>query len=90
MYPVELTLLRAGGGPPAAAEAHAVQDALWAHSRPGDGLEHARARALPDGIGLVLYIRAPGQAAARARAYGLLCRSLTSTTLTGLCVARPY
>lgn len=42
---------------PTAADAARLHDALWAHTPPTAGLEHIRARAGPDEIDLVLFIR---------------------------------
>jgi hypothetical protein len=42
---------------PTAADAALVHDALWAHAPAAAGLEHIRARAGPDGIDLVFFIR---------------------------------
>jgi hypothetical protein len=45
---------------PTAADAVRVHDALWAHTPATAGLEHIRARAGPNGIDLVLFIRNQG------------------------------
>ena len=44
---------------PTAADAARVHDALWAHTPTTAGLEHIRARAGPDGIDLVLFVKNP-------------------------------
>lgn len=44
---------------PTPADAVRVHDALWAHTPKTAGLEHIRARAGPDGIDLVLFVRNP-------------------------------
>ncbi|MFG3049959.1 hypothetical protein ACGFZP_03255 [Kitasatospora sp. NPDC048239] len=78
MFPVQLTLLDVSARPPGEANAAAVQDALRGCAGPGDGLEHVRARAMPEGVGLVLYVRAPDRAAAERRAHALLDRALAA------------
>ncbi|WP_393060956.1 hypothetical protein [Streptomyces sp. LN549] len=79
MLPVHLTLLRADGRASTEDEARAVQDAVWAHAVPEIQLEHARARAVPDGIGLVLYVRARTPDAAQDQARRLLSDVFAST-----------
>ncbi|MFF2745306.1 hypothetical protein ACFVVA_07170 [Kitasatospora sp. NPDC058048] len=79
MFAVHLTLPADAAAPSGEAAAAEVQAGLWACAGPGDGLEHVRARAVPDGIGLVLYVRAPDETAALARARGLLDRALART-----------
>ncbi|MFB6889014.1 hypothetical protein ACFCX4_06820 [Kitasatospora sp. NPDC056327] len=76
MFAVHLTLLDLSTSPTGEAGAADVQGTLWARAVPGDGLEHTRARAVPGGIGLVLYVRAPDQEAAELRAHALLDRAL--------------
>ncbi|MFI2609532.1 hypothetical protein [Kitasatospora sp. NPDC018619] len=78
MFAVHLNLPPEAAAPSGEAEAAEVQAALWAHAGPDDGLEHVRARAVPDGVGLVLYVRAADETAARTRAQGLLARALTA------------
>lgn len=79
MFAVHLTVPADAAPSSGEAAAVEVQAALWACAGPGDGLEHVRARAVPDGVGLVLYVRAPDGTAARSRAQGLLDRALTAT-----------
>jgi hypothetical protein len=79
VLPVRLTLLREDGRPSTEDEAKAVQDAVWAHAAPEVRLEHARARAVPAGIGLVLFVRAHTQDAAQKQARRLLCDVFAST-----------
>ncbi|MGW4646788.1 hypothetical protein [Kitasatospora sp. NPDC004289] len=86
MHVVDLVLVRPGAGPPGPDEAGAVQDAVWAHAAPADGLEHVRALALPEGIGLVLFLCAASRAAASAQARLLLARVLGSAAHAGLTV----
>ncbi|MFI5530533.1 hypothetical protein ACIA8O_18525 [Kitasatospora sp. NPDC051853] len=87
MHTVDLVLVRPGAGPPGPDEASAVQDAIWAHAAPADGLEHVRALALPEGIGLVLFLRAASRARASVQAQLLLARVLSSAAHAGLTVA---
>lgn len=67
-----------------AAEAAEAVDALWAHSEPADGLQHASAQPVDDRIDLLLYLlsRDPSDPSGRldpadavCRAHGLIVRS---------------
>ncbi|MFI9274040.1 hypothetical protein ACIGXM_25535 [Kitasatospora sp. NPDC052896] len=82
MLPVHLTLLRDRNRDqaPTESEAIAVQDTVWAHAAPDTGLEHVRARAIPGGIGLVVYVRAHNSTAAQKQARRLLLDVLASTS----------
>ncbi|WP_327676148.1 hypothetical protein [Kitasatospora sp. NBC_00458] len=76
MFSVHLTLLDVSATPPGETGPADVQAALWASAGPGDGLEHVRARTVPGGVGLVLYVRAPDRPVAELRAQTLLDRAL--------------
>ncbi|MBV2153161.1 hypothetical protein [Kitasatospora sp. SUK 42] len=58
---------------------HALEDILWAHATPETAMEHLRVRAVPRGIGIVLYIRAATTEAARARARRLVADALAAS-----------
>ncbi|WP_327711412.1 hypothetical protein OG912_25500 [Streptomyces sp. NBC_00464] len=53
-------------------DAHAVHDLMWAHAAPRHHLEHVRARVVPGGIGLVLFIGASAADEADSRAEDLM------------------
>ncbi|MFF8768579.1 hypothetical protein [Kitasatospora sp. NPDC015120] len=89
MFAVHLTLLDVSAEPTGEAGPADVQDTLWARAVPGDGLEHVRACALPGGVGLVLYVRAPDREAAELRAYALLDRALAEGPARRYAVAAP-
>ncbi|MER6319366.1 hypothetical protein ABT237_37280 [Streptomyces sp. NPDC001581] len=67
-----------GGPPPTDSQAHTLVDALWAHATPDCGIEHIRARTIPDGIGIVLFIRATRTDIAQAKARRLVVDVLVS------------
>lgn len=46
-----------GAVPPAAADAHAICDVLWAHARPWWGLEHVRTRAEAGHVDVAVLLR---------------------------------
>ncbi|MEU0738891.1 hypothetical protein [Streptomyces sp. NPDC006134] len=71
MFVVHL-YLTGSASPPSPADAHAVQDLIWAHAGPWHRLEHVLARCEPDGIGLVLYLSAPTADRATEQAANLL------------------
>ncbi|MEV7187453.1 hypothetical protein [Kitasatospora sp. NPDC093102] len=58
---------------------HALEDILWAHATPEIAMEHLRVRAVPAGIGIVLYIRAATIETARARARRLVADALAAS-----------
>ncbi|MEV6976745.1 hypothetical protein [Kitasatospora sp. NPDC093806] len=89
MFAVQLTLLDVSAAPPGEAGPSDVQDALWASAGPGDGLEHVRARTVPGGVGLVLYVRASDREAAELRAHALLDRALADGPVGRFAVAAP-
>ncbi|MFE6871115.1 hypothetical protein ACFVFS_31730 [Kitasatospora sp. NPDC057692] len=89
MFAVHLTLLDVSTAPTGEAGPADVQGALWARAVPGDGLEHVRAGAVPGGIGLVLYVRAPDREAAELRAHALLGRALAEGPARRYAVAAP-
>ncbi|MFC5661832.1 hypothetical protein ACFP3U_02415 [Kitasatospora misakiensis] len=89
MFAIHLTLLDVSTAPTGEAGPADVQGALWACAVPGDGLEHVRACALPEGVGLVLYVRAPDREAAELRAYALLDRALAEGPARRFAVAAP-
>ncbi|MEU7606855.1 hypothetical protein AB0B78_35300 [Streptomyces sp. NPDC040724] len=66
------------GAPPTDSQAHTLVDALWAHATPDCGMEHIRARPGPDGIGIVLFIRAARTDIAQAKARRLVVDMLAS------------
>ncbi|MFD0275445.1 hypothetical protein ACFVHB_16290 [Kitasatospora sp. NPDC127111] len=78
MFAVQLTLLNVAAAPPGESGAADVQAAVRACAGPGDGLEHVRACAVPAGVGLVLYVRAPDRTVAGLRAQALLDRALAA------------
>ncbi|GAA2748480.1 MULTISPECIES: hypothetical protein [Kitasatospora] len=86
MFAIHLAVRDPAAGPPAAADAHAVQDGLWAHARPEHGLEHVRAGVTPEGIGVVLYVQAASHREAAARARELLERALTARGRSGFSI----
>ncbi|WP_404953864.1 hypothetical protein [Streptomyces sp. 147326] len=53
-------------------------DVLWAHSTPGHGTEHIRARTGPADIGIILFIRAASADIAQAKAVRLMTDALAS------------
>ncbi|GAA2642138.1 hypothetical protein ACFWB2_30475 [Streptomyces virginiae] len=67
-----------GGTLPTDHQAHALVDALWAHATPDCGMEHIRARTHPDGIGIVLFIRAARTDIAQAKVRRLVVDTLAS------------
>ncbi|MFE7562431.1 hypothetical protein [Kitasatospora sp. NPDC057500] len=89
MFAVHLNLLDVSTTPTGEAGAADVQGTLWARAVPGDGLEHVRARSVPGGVGLVLYVRAPHREAAELRAYALLDRALAEDPACRYTVAAP-
>ncbi|WP_051814451.1 hypothetical protein [Kitasatospora sp. MBT63] len=71
MIPVRLTPTRAGPTGWAGNGIRALEDTLWAHATPEHGPEHLRIRAVPAGIGAVVFILAATPHAARAAAAAL-------------------
>lgn len=57
MFMVHCRLVRPDRSRPTEADAHLVQDAIWAHARPELGLEHLRVRAGPAGLDLIVFLR---------------------------------
>jgi hypothetical protein len=53
---IQLDLTTPAGAAPSEADAALVQDILWAHSGPGLGLEHIRARAGPDAVSVSILL----------------------------------
>ncbi|MFF1411405.1 hypothetical protein ACFVX6_16715 [Streptomyces sp. NPDC058289] len=51
-----------------------IQDLLWAHARPADGLEHVRVRPAAHGLDIYLFVSSPSEASAVARMRNLLQR----------------
>ena len=72
VFMIHLHLAGLPDTPPQPSDAHAVHDLMWAHATPQHHLEHVRARAVPGGIGLVLFIGAPEADEAVARADDLM------------------
>ncbi|MFJ3841426.1 hypothetical protein ACWGHM_32005 [Streptomyces sp. NPDC054904] len=66
-----------------------LQDLLWAHARPADGLEHVRARTAEHGLDIVLFVRAPCDASALVRMRALLGRAEAPVASHGFLVALP-
>ncbi|MEV7022248.1 hypothetical protein [Kitasatospora sp. NPDC093558] len=61
-----------------------VVDALWAHCRPGDGLQHVSARSEPGRVDLLLYFLTPSSPDAPGavqRAHTLIARSHQASSL---------
>ncbi|MDD9382872.1 hypothetical protein M8Z33_40785 [Streptomyces sp. ZAF1911] len=67
-------LARTSADPVPAAAVPLIQDLLWAHARPSDGLEHVRVRPAPQGLDIYLFVTAPSDATAMAQAATLLHR----------------
>lgn len=66
------------------AEAAEAVDALWAHTEPGDGLQHVSAQPASDRVDLLLYFlsRDPfAEPGVTSRAYRLIARSHTASPL---------
>ncbi|MFJ9692246.1 hypothetical protein [Kitasatospora sp. NPDC101183] len=80
MLTVRVTVVDAGGTPPTTAAARIVEDILWAHAAPEHGLEHVRATPAPDGIAVMLFLRADDRAHAVANAERLLSHALSAGT----------
>ncbi|MEV7026221.1 hypothetical protein [Kitasatospora sp. NPDC093558] len=79
MLPVHLTLRRDDdAAAPTDADAETLHDALWAHATPDTGLEHVRARAVRQGISVVLYLRARTAPEARQQALRVLDAALAA------------
>ncbi|MFF0410291.1 hypothetical protein ACFYUY_07615 [Kitasatospora sp. NPDC004745] len=51
-----------------------VQDLIWAHARPSEGLEHVRAVTTDRSLDLYLFVRAASTAAAMTQMHALLTR----------------
>ncbi|WP_459648943.1 hypothetical protein [Kitasatospora sp. Ki12] len=78
MLPVHLTLMPTGANRPTEDVLQALEDTLWAHATPESAMEHLRVRAIPEGIGLVLFIRAATPDIARAGAERLVIDALAA------------
>ncbi|MFK0045042.1 hypothetical protein ACIQU4_13175 [Streptomyces sp. NPDC090741] len=63
-----------------------MQDLLWANAHADHALEHIRARAVPHGIALVLFVRADTEAVAADRAHSLLSNAVVSIGRLGYVV----
>ncbi len=59
MYLVRLVLTSQDHPHPTPADAARVQDILWAHAVPSDGVEHLRCIAARDRVDLVVFLRGP-------------------------------
>ncbi|MER8035465.1 hypothetical protein [Streptomyces hydrogenans] len=64
MRMVRVRLTSAPGAHVSAMGPELIQDLLWAHAVPDDGLEHIRVRCAPHGMDVVLFLSAPGDASA--------------------------
>ncbi|MFE3559563.1 hypothetical protein ACFXKW_32615 [Streptomyces sp. NPDC059193] len=60
-------LARTEAGPVPATAAPLVQDLLWAHAKPSDGLEHLRVQPGMNGLDVHLFVRARSDASAVAK-----------------------
>lgn len=69
---VQAHLLSAAGSAGTHTDAHLIQDLLWAYAHADHAVEHIRARAVPHGVSLALFVRAETEAVAADRAHGLL------------------
>ncbi|MFD5146606.1 hypothetical protein [Streptomyces sp. NPDC058401] len=67
-------LARTAADPVPATTVPLIQDLLWAHARPSDGLEHVRVRTAAHGLDIYLFVSAPTEASAMARMRGLFQR----------------
>ncbi|MDX2292800.1 MULTISPECIES: hypothetical protein [Streptomyces] len=74
MRMVRVLLTGQAGAPAPAALPSLIHDLLWAHAVPADNLEHARIRPLPDGLDVVLFLKAPTDEVALGSAGALLER----------------
>ncbi|WP_327286372.1 MULTISPECIES: hypothetical protein [unclassified Streptomyces] len=63
-----------------------MQDLLWAYAHPDHALEHVRARPVPHGIELVLFVRAETEAVAADRARSLLLNAVAPIVRLGYLV----
>ncbi|AUY48339.1 hypothetical protein [Streptomyces sp. CB01881] len=75
-----------------ASEAAEAVDALWAHAKPADGLQHASAQPALDRIDLLLYLlsRDPSDLPdAVGRAHSLVSRSHRTSPLLRRCYLPP-
>ncbi|WP_308344595.1 hypothetical protein [Streptomyces sp. ISL-94] len=67
-------LARTSADPVPATVVPLIQDLIWAHARPSDGLEHVRARPAAHGLDVYLFVRAPSDVSAVAQMRALLDR----------------
>ncbi|MFJ7277078.1 hypothetical protein [Kitasatospora sp. NPDC098663] len=63
-----------GADPPAGPIGPLVEDLIWAHARPFEGLEHLTIRSVAEGLEIYLFVRSDSESAALDRARALLGR----------------
>ncbi|MET9605327.1 hypothetical protein ABZZ17_09680 [Streptomyces sp. NPDC006512] len=68
---------------------HLIHDLLWAHSAPGDGIQHIVIRPAPYGMEAVLFLTAPSDEAALHRARGLMLRAREPIAAHGFTASLP-
>ncbi|MFG2907578.1 hypothetical protein ACGF13_21260 [Kitasatospora sp. NPDC048286] len=89
---IVFALLEASGaGPPAGSPEPAgpvVEDLIWAHTRPCEGLEHLTVRLTADGMELYFFVRSHSEEAAFATVRTLLERVREPLSRHGLALIR--
>ncbi|MFJ3513791.1 MULTISPECIES: hypothetical protein [unclassified Streptomyces] len=89
MRVIQASLVRTSADPPAEGAAPLLQDLLWAHARPSDGLEHVRARPVEHGLDVVLFVHAPSDVSALTQMRALLDRVHGPIAVHGFTLALP-
>ncbi|MDH6705632.1 hypothetical protein P3T27_002354 [Kitasatospora sp. MAA19] len=62
-------------GPSAESAGPLVEDLIWAHARPAEGLEHLTVRPAAEGLELYLFVRSGSESAALDQVRALLDRA---------------
>ncbi|MGW6984057.1 hypothetical protein ACWGE1_32225 [Streptomyces sp. NPDC054932] len=86
---IQASLVRTSQEPLAEGAAPLLQDLLWAHARPSDGLEHVRARPAEHGLDVVLFVRARSDDSALVQMRALLDRVDGPVACHGFTLALP-
>ncbi|MFG2332816.1 hypothetical protein ACGFMM_24745 [Streptomyces sp. NPDC048604] len=68
---------------------HLIQDLLWAHAAPADGVQHIVIRPVPHGLEAILFVTAASDEAALARTRELMLRAREPIAAHGYTASPP-
>ncbi|MER7773218.1 hypothetical protein [Kitasatospora sp. NPDC096140] len=88
MRVITVLLTPSSGSPPTGPSGPVVEDVIWAHARPAEGLEHLTTKHVEQGLKLYFFVRSASETAAVTQVQTLLDRVRGQLSSHGFAINR--